>query len=287
MKSLADDFARDGFVVVRNIFSRDEIQDLRLRVQRQFEADQSEQKVLDDKWNYTEQKVGKGDLLSKPLLRDIVLDKRILNIASALLPPKPLVYFGDSSYSVGSGSRGFHRDNFDNKKAQGPDWVSPYTIIRMGIYLQDHVRHSGGLKVKVGSHLRDNGAHYLVDSAIGDVVVWNLRTLHSGNAVRLRFWPNFHWIRPQRHLRRLKIGEGEIPIWMRLPLENQRMVLFMSFGVESLHLDRFIAEYLNKEPEPRERMKVSRFGEDVWETARARQLTILRVHPDYGTPLSR
>src|SRR4030088_974587 len=126
MELLADCFARDGFVVVRNIFSRDEIQDLRQRLQRQFEADQLEQKVLDDKWNHTEQKVGKGDLLSKPLLRDVVLDERVLNIASALLPPKPLVYFGDSSYSLGSGSRGFHRDNIDNKKARGPDWVSPY-----------------------------------------------------------------------------------------------------------------------------------------------------------------
>src|ERR1700724_2138543 len=101
MKSVADCFARDGFVVVRDIFSRDEIQDLRQRVQRQFEADQSEQKVLDDEWNHTEQKIGKGDLLSKPLLREIVLDNRILNIARALLPPKPLVYFGDSSYSLG------------------------------------------------------------------------------------------------------------------------------------------------------------------------------------------
>jgi hypothetical protein len=282
-ESRTDRFARDGFVIVRNVFSAEEIDDMRTQVQRQVEADRAEGKFEDSFYQYMGVKSGKGDLLSKVHLRGILLDERILEIARSLLPAKPLVYFGESTYQLGSSGRYFHRDNVDRSKAAGPDWRGEYTLLRLGIYLQDHRRHSGGLKVKIGSHLHDGGRSCLVDSEVGDVVVWNMRTLHSGNAVRLRLWPSFAGIPPIGHLRRLKIGEGMIPAWMQLPLERERAALFMSFGVESAHLDRYISEFLDEYQEPSEATIRARFGADVWETLRRRQLTVCRLHPGHAS----
>jgi len=152
----------------------------------------------------------------------------------------------------------------------------------MGIYLQDHRRHSGGLKIKAGSHLRDGGPSILVDSNAGDVVVWNMRILHSGNAVRLRLLPNFAAIPPSSHLRRLKIGEDMIPLWMQLPLQRERAAMFMSFGVESKHLDRYQSEFLKAHDRAGEEIIRSRYGDEVWETPQRKQLRISRLHPENG-----
>jgi hypothetical protein len=283
MDSSCDKFAENGFAIVRNVFSRQEVADFRKLVYRQAEEDAASNQMVDD-WE-GDPKVGRGDLLCKPHLWRILLDPRIVAIARQLLPPNPIVYFGDSVYQLGNGGAGFHRDNIDRLDLAGPDWRDdPYPLLRMGIYLQDHRRHSGGLKVKVGSHLRKDGRPFIVDSEPGDVVVWHLRTLHSGQTVRLRAIPNFPWIPPTRHLRRLKIGAEMLPKWMVRPLEQQRAVLFMSFGAESRHLDRYISEYLEKAEEPRKRMKASRFGREVWDEAERLQVTIRRIVPEYGTP---
>jgi hypothetical protein len=281
--SLADRFARDGFVVVRNVFSAPEIEDMRACVRQQIEVDRAEGKFEDAFYQYMGVRSGRGDLLSKIHLRGILLDPRILDTARSLLPAKPLLYFGESTYQLGSSGRYFHRDNVDRGKAEGPDWCGDYPLLRMGIYLQDHRRHSGGLKVRIGSHRHDGGRACLVDSEPGDVVVWNMRTLHSGNAVRLRFWPSFAALAPNGQLRRLRLGEDMIPGWLQLPVERERAALFMSYGVESPHLDRYIAEFLGEYEEPGKATIAGRFGEEVWDMLQQRGVKVCRLHPGHAT----
>jgi len=280
---LADRFANDGVAVVRNVFSAEEVEDMRRRVRQQVDVDRAEGRFEDAFFQFMGVKSGKGDLLGKVHLRGILLDPRILAIARSLLPPRPLVYFGESTYQLGSSGRSFHRDNVDRGRAEGPDWVGDYPLLRVGIYLQDHRRHSGGLKVKIGSHRRDGGRAQLVDSEAGDVVVWNMRTLHSGNAVRLRFWPSFAALAPTGHLRRLKLGEDMIPEWMQLPLERERAALFMSYGVESPHLDRYVSQFLSEAEEPGRETIVTRFGEEAWEALQRAGLTVCRLHPEQAS----
>jgi hypothetical protein len=150
----------------------------------------------------------------------------------------------------------------------------------MGIYLQDHRHHSGGLKVKSGSHLREDGPSVLVDSCAGDVVVWNMRTLHSGNAVRLRLLPNFAGIPPSSHLRRLRFGEDMVPLWMQRPLESERAALFMSYGVRSTHLDRYQSAFLRSHDTATEENIRARFGDDVWAALQRKRVTVSRLHPE-------
>src|SRR3954462_4462530 len=98
----------------------------------------------------------KGDILSKDELRYTVLDDRILHLVKTVLGGNP-VYWGDSNYHFGVGFRGFHRDNVDRTDMTAPDWDGDYPIVRLAIYLQDHKNYSGGLKIRVGSHVNPSG----------------------------------------------------------------------------------------------------------------------------------
>src|SRR5262245_18871069 len=132
MNSYTDQFDRDGYVVIRGVFSPQEVGDMRARIQRQLETDESQGNVLTEAT--LEVKVGKPDLLTNVHLRDVLLDQRVIDIARMLLRCDSVVYFADSAYHVGSGPRGFHRDNIDRDyEAGGPDWESNYPLIRMGI----------------------------------------------------------------------------------------------------------------------------------------------------------
>ena len=127
-------FEQDGYVVVKNVFTADEIKQLREEAYKQYEIDK--QKKLDFQYSNfkTEAKYTRGDLLSKELLRHALLDERILKIARTILGKNELIYFGDSSYQIGTGLRGFHRDCIDRTNLNGPDWQGEYTLVRLGLF---------------------------------------------------------------------------------------------------------------------------------------------------------
>ena len=167
-----------GWVLIKNVFNRTEIEQFRKDAITYRKSDQT------------------GDLLSDKSLNKIITDDRILNIASGLLQDTP-VYFGDSTATVHSIdnriSHGFHKDSADKNDGNAPDFKTEYSILRVGIYLQDHSKHSQGLIVRDGSHKVANtttGTSVNVPSEPGDVIVWYLTTTHSGNAKRLKHFKN-------------------------------------------------------------------------------------------------
>lgn len=213
-----DYFGEHGWIHIKNVFSADEI--------KQFREAGKEKKAANHK----------GDLLSFEKTAPVIYDDRVNSVAKLLLDTEKPVYFGDSSCMIGSGDgAGFHKDNADRFTPQAPDWQSPYTILRMGIYMQDHTQHSACLALRDGSHktIKMNvGKPFHVPTTPGDLVAWSLRTTHSGNANRLRFAPDYFL-----HLRLYKI----VPGFMFLPEEDERMSYFMSFGKErDAHAERFI-----------------------------------------------
>lgn len=227
-----DTLKKDGWVIIKNVFSAEEVAQMRQEMSKA------------DKEQY-----GKGDLLSNPYLSHVVYDDRILKIVTEVLGQKP-VYYGDSTFqiasSIGRISNGFHKDCADRLDATAPDWQSEYTIIRVGIYLQDHSKYSEGLVVRTGSHKYielNKGKMVNVPSQPGDIIVWYLTTSHSGNA-RKAIWGDFPVL----------MGDMNVPaisrvLFFHLPKvfiksnPADRMAMFMSFGVNDNHLKRYI-EYL-------------------------------------------
>jgi|SRR5215475_9210075 len=216
-----DKFWRDGYAIIRNVYTPQEIAALRKDV---FASRDSNQ--------------GPRDLLSNPRLRRVLTDGNMIEVSRRLLGSDDIWYAGDSSYTINSGQRGYHKDNTDRKDPKAPDWTNGrYTILRFGIYLQDHYRHTGGLNLRVGSHTTTDhsfGPTLYVRTRPGDLAVWSLCTTHSGNGALLRFTP---WKYPEPSM------VSKLPKWSVAKPDGDRIAVFAAMGLDDAHHHRYI-DYL-------------------------------------------
>lgn len=240
--TIRDDLERDGFCAARGVFSTVEIARLRDAVGAAIYR--SDRQNPDNQTLAATQHIAVGDLLAQPELDGfdyLIFNQKLLAVIRELVGER-LVYFGDSSVQMGEGTRGFHKDCVHREDSSGTDWQSPYDLVRFGLYLQDHSRHSGGLKVRRGSHrVADSttGAALNVDSREGDLIVWKLTTSHSGNVVRPRWWPSM-CLHPGL--------EGRVPRGLRIPEHRTRMSLFGTLAAPGRHLDTYL-DYIAGRPD--------------------------------------
>lgn len=211
-----DSYKYDGYLILRDVFSLAEIEEFRQKSKS---------------WQ------GKpGDLLMKRDLAPLVWDNRIVEIACKLLGAQP-VYFGFSSMNYGVTEQGgkWHRDNAERFDLTHADWQSPYTIIRFGIYMQDHTKYSGGLMLRPTSHrpecVNTNKIAW-ADTRPGDVAVWNMRMLHAGGATLLKDFKNTAVV-PDLAEKLSKSDLVEIDM-------GERLAAFISYGIRDIHLDNYI-----------------------------------------------
>lgn len=232
--SVQVDFENNGYALIRGVFSSDEVSALRQSVIAAVAR--SDKEFPNNRTLTSTQHIAVGDLLSYDELREfdyVIFHERLLEVVRVILGSS-VVYFGDSSMQVGVGTRGFHKDSVHRDDPAGSDWGSRYDLIRFGIYLQDHSCHSGGLKVRVGSHRiasSSSGQAVNVPSCVGDVVVWKLTTSHSGNVVRPKFFPKLclhPWM------------ENHLPQILRQPEEDRRVSVFGTFAAPGMHLETYL-----------------------------------------------
>jgi hypothetical protein len=276
----ADRFWRDGYLLVKGVFSRDEIAFFRKKAYEATENAEREDRLM----RIQSIRYPLGDLLSMDGLRDIILDPRVHSIGQQILGADP-IYFGYSSMQIGGDPRyapGWHKDNrlADRYDRRGLDWtIDRYPLIRMGVYFQDHARHSGGVAIRRGSHRTTKlwrGKPRIISSEPGDLVVWSMRTTHSGHATRLTFGGDRamggRWMR-------------YLPKRFKVPEESERVAAFLTLAREGDHLERYI-EHLKTVRAHDELLwfQNSRFGEDVWRRVKASGLTVRSIIPEYGTP---
>ncbi len=272
-------FHRCGYAVVEELFGVDEIEQLRDIVLDTLAEYERDGRGSTDPGREGTIRGAQGDLLSIPALRHVLLDPRILRVVRELLGGAPC-YFGDSSVRVGkNGARGWHRDNVNRRRWRGgPDWHDPYPLLRCGLYMQDQEHFSGGLALRPCSNrprrrLPTRGM--LVRARAGDLVVWDMRTVHSGEVVRMRGLPRLA-LNPRL--------QTLLPDRMRVPEERERVVMFMTFALPGTHLDNYIA-YLRTRDYMRAAWAGARVAPEVWEQAESAGLSVLRSIPEYS-PLS-
>jgi len=245
----AAQFRQDGYVIVRQLFTPEEVADMRKRAQ----ALPEDERFL--------------DLLSLPTLRGVLLNERLLEVFRSLIGDD-LVYYGDSSVSIDSLAHGFHKDNPDRNDPNGPDWKGDYPLVRCGIYTQSHKGQPNGLDLRRGSHeltSLQEGEHLQADTEPGDVVFWNGRTTHSGFGITVRGRP----IDPESLV-------GKV-LW-RFPMlrdkpKAQRVVLFASFAAPGAHLERFVTALKSREYGVKRALE-ARHDEEVLEAAKAAGITV-------------
>ena len=197
-----------------------------------------------------------GCLTNIPTFKDLILSDKVIDIATQALGQKPL-FFGDAIFEIGIGNRGFHKDTSERKNQNHPDWTDKdYPIYRIAFYLEDHKDHSGGLKVRVGSNktVKTNvGKPYIIPSEAGDAVIFSLRTSHAGNAVRLKIAPK---------LSLHNSLEKRVPKFLRVPEEKERVSFFLTYGLKSGALDRFL-NYMFKHAVYKQRIENSHYPEEL------------------------
>jgi hypothetical protein len=280
-------FRKRGYTVVRQVLDAQEVQQLRSLAEEAIAQGEHEGRASPSFGKEGTIRNGAGDLLGNPQVRHILLDPRILGIVRELLGGD-LVYFGDSNFRIGkNGERGWHRDNVDRRRywhlygvdgrrwGSGPDWDGVYPILRCALYLQDQSRYSGGLALRPGSNrpgLLRPTLPKLVDARPGDLVAWELKTVHSAEVARLRWLPGLP-LHPR--------VQSWLPQSMRVPEETARTVLFMTFARAGAHLDRYL-DYLKSRDYMQAHWANSRFGSEALEEAESRGLRVIKPVPTYG-----
>ncbi len=282
-----DAFRKRGYTLVRQLLDTQEVQQLRSLAKEAITQGEREGRISPSRgkegtlWNG-------GDLLGIPAVRHMLLDQRVLGIVRELLGDGEVVYFGDSNLRIGkNGERGWHRDNVDRRRywhrhnvdgrrwGSGPDWSGEYPLLRCALYLQDQSRHSGGVALRPGSNrpgLVRPTLPMLIDAHAGDLIAWELKTVHSAEVVRLRWLPGFP-LHPR--------VQTWLPQGLRVPEETSRTVLFMTFAHAGAHLDRYL-DYLKSRDYMVAHWANSRFGPEALEEAERSGLRVIQPVPTYG-----
>lgn len=232
-------FKEDGFLTVQNVFSREEISRFRKKILQIIDKGNSPD-VTDVMFlNYSSILMNK-DFLVYPELREIMLDDRILTIVKSILGPSP-VYFGFSKMFVNYEKRCLpaHRDNYNPIE----DWADDYSLLRIGLYLQDHSRNGGGLWVNAQSHKGIKKGKIMptcVTGKEGSVAVWDFRSKHSVSSFSPHLLkglkvPTFLELMYHR-LYKLFISTN------RKKLKKPRIFLHLLFAKDDLHLKRVVTK---------------------------------------------
>ena len=248
MENLKEQIDKEGYVVIPNVFSSEEIDDIASRIKSSVENNfisDDRKKIQYVKNSKKESFVVLNDFLSRPELEDldwVVLNERIVSVMQKLING-PLCYFGESSAHIGTGLRGFHKDNVSRDDINHDDWKSNYDVFRLGLYAQDTESYSGGLQIRHKSHLvasRWTGRPKNLRVKKGGIIIWKLTLTHSGNTLLPRFFPSFPYLLPRL--------ASMLPHWFFKPYEMSRIALFMSFGASnSKHTDNYIEYMKNRE----------------------------------------
>ena len=259
-------FWHDGYLIVKNMFSPAEITRMREDVFASLSGrEKNGEPVL--------------DALADPHLQHWVHDERLISVAKKLLGADNLAYYGDGGYAVvghgytpGKDVGGWHRDNTDRSDVSAPDWESRYSLVRFGMYLQDHSRTSGGLIVRRDSHnrvLRGWKAHLhdrYLNTGIGEVGVWSMRIQHAGLGRCIRGFPG------------LPLGpylQKKLPEFMQAPFPKlERTGFWISYGLDDAHLSRH-CDYLMGRSERLEMWTHARYSQEILDHCTAAGLKVI------------
>jgi hypothetical protein len=244
-------FWKYGYTIVRGAYTEAEIEQFRLD-------------------SYGSLQHG-GDLLSNPKLRRIITDGRLVECSRQILGTDDILYYGDSAFTIRPGNIGWHKDNADRDDPNAPDWRSPYTQLRFGIYCQDHYTHSDGLNLRSGSHHEadlSTGKNVYVRTKVGDLGIWSMRISHSGGGQMLKF-PR--WFSPE------PTKLDRYPKWLLAPNpEKARVAIFAALGKDDEHAARYV-EYLKTRTYMVNNLRRSVYDQEALTEAKATGLKVRDV----------
>lgn len=276
-------FESEGYLIIKDVIPSKQIQELRDAFEKTRIKSKNAGNIEYDS-NYPNASFLLGDLLSFPDLEPfdyLVFNNDIVDIVKSLIG-SDIIYFGESNTQSGEAIRGFHKDSRipDRENPSGLDWHGNYPIVRVAIYLNDSDIYSGGVKIMPGSHkiptshFRSGGIN--ISAKAGDIVIWKLTTTHSGNAKRIKIFKNLSF-----HPR----IEDFIPSILECKNPNERRSMFIVYGAEGEHLDRYI-KYFGDRPDVQKTLRLAGTNNRACELADRVGIKLYRPTADYGTDVN-
>lgn len=211
MRALADQFEHDGYVVVRNLLTADEVSEYKRKLR--------EVSGLSDR-DFDARKARLGGFFvpdgvtKRQEFWELIFHPRLVATIREILGPTAR-YTQHSDLHVHHGAVGWHRDSANRQFGIGPDWDESrekYLVARVAIYLQSYSESRSALGVIPGSHRQESAltrwelriwAHIKritnrpdllprlvtvrptwVATEPGDCMIFNQRILHSGTHIK-------------------------------------------------------------------------------------------------------
>lgn len=261
--NLRSKYLLDGYIIVKSVFKKEHISNLR-------------DKMIDLSYNNPETE----EILLFEDVQNLILNKKLIQIIKEILGTDEILYFGDSGIvnhvEPFKNRNGYHNDA--RGEVKDIPYKEEYPIVRVGIYFENYKDFSGGLKIKKKSHkyfifnyrrifadlikiaqILFTKTRYTLSSLKlgksvnleleeGDIVIWNLRTHHSGTSRRLKFFRN---VCLQPFIEKL------LPLWFFLPTQysKNRCSIFSTFSKNDLK-NKNIKGYIDKKINPNKLNKI-------------------------------
>ncbi len=176
--NLTKQITDDGFVLIRNLLSQDEIKQLRKKVKDYFNN-----KGVNLNKGLTQPNAA----VEFPEISWIFYHPKILQVMSQLLGEQQIMFTSHCDIHCQTLSA-WHKDDGMTVMDGGYFGQPMYgnedcRVYKVAIYLQDHFHNNGGLTVRKGSHKYpslDRGEEVYLKTKAGDAIVFDVRLTHTG-----------------------------------------------------------------------------------------------------------
>ena len=234
-----------GFAIVRSVFTRQEINDLR----------RQSNEILDDRGlPLAGGTVLPNAAVEAPELAWLFGHEKLLELAHRALAADPIMFTYEADLHRNYLAGAWHKDTGEQMMDGGYFGIDCFgrddcRLIKFGIYLQEHV-DGRGFHVRPGSQKSfeiDQGTSVAVDLHPGDVVVFDLRISHRG----VRPPPVDQALRGVAQAVR-KTGRGPDADayrrrWNAFRRRPDRMALYVAFGLCNQNTSQFASRNMGRQ----------------------------------------
>lgn len=223
---LRKNLERDGWCVVRRVFSEEEVECAKKAVLN-----------VDGELKLNGMTFGNS---FAQISRIFHSNEHINHIIQEALQSEQLLYFGDAVLRTDNAARyKFHKDNI-LRASPSIEFDEPVPVVRCGWYLADHINLSGGIAFQTGSHLRAGSMGFgtAAASTPNDLVIWFTTTSHAANYQRIGFGNNVLPTSPPAH-KLLSMLPGK---WLQARVSS-RVTYLPTFAKKGSYFNAF-SEYI-------------------------------------------
>ena len=249
-QNITRQISNNGFVLIKNVLSNYEIQQLRKLVQNYFKN----QGILGNS-GLTQPNAA----VEVPKIGWVFYHPKILQLMRQLLGQNEIMFTShcDVHYRTLSG---WHKDDGMTVMEGGYFGESTYDkanccVYKVAIYLQNHYNNRGGLTVRKGSHKfpeRDRGEEVYLRTKSGDIIIFDVRLTHTGqqNISPFPFLEKPNKLLQKALYKTLKIPDKQSKQYLKNVYDNllsERLSIFFTYGLPNEYTKSFAINNMKRQ----------------------------------------